>query len=105
GHCYMTGTRLSELSERRILGGNQHALPVDLFPDDVAYVALGHLHLAQRVGADHVRYAGSPIPLSFGERHYPHQVLLVDLRGERVAGIEPLRVPRSVDLLRVPEGD
>ncbi len=27
GHCYLVGTQLSELSERRILGGNQHALP------------------------------------------------------------------------------
>ncbi len=104
GHAYLTGTRLSELSERRILGGNQHALPVDVFPDDVAYVALGHLHLAQVVGGrGTVRYCGSPLPLSFAERGYPHQVVLVDLEGERVAEIRPVRVPRAVDLLVVPD--
>ncbi|MFO0932148.1 MAG: exonuclease SbcCD subunit D C-terminal domain-containing protein [Planctomycetota bacterium] len=104
GHAYLTGTRLSELSERRILGGNQHALPVDVFPDDVAYVALGHLHLAQVVGGrETVRYSGSPLPLSFAERGYPHQVVLVDLEGERVTAIRPVRVPRAVDLLVVPE--
>lgn len=101
GHCYMTGTSLSELSERRILGGNLHALPVDLFPADVAYAALGHLHRPQAVGGrPEVRYAGSPIPMAFDEEAYPHQVVLVELHGER--SIEPLHVPRAVELLRVP---
>jgi exonuclease SbcD len=105
GHCYMTGTALSELSERRILGGNQHALPVDVFPEDVAYVALGHLHLAQRVGGrDDVRYSGSPIPLSFGEAHYRHQICVVDLEGERLGAVRSVPIPRAVDLLRLPAG-
>ncbi|MGZ8955926.1 MAG: exonuclease subunit SbcD, partial [Methylovulum sp.] len=82
GHCYMVNGAVSELSERKILGGNQHALPVELFPDDVAYVALGHLHLAQRVGVNnHIRYSGSPIPLSFDESDYPHQVVQVDIKA------------------------
>lgn len=105
GHCYLTNTQLSEMSERRILGGNQHALPADIFPPDVAYVALGHLHLPQRVGADRVRYSGSPIPLSLGEREYPHQVLLVELDGAQLASVTSLPIPRTVDLLRVPERD
>lgn len=106
GHCYMTGTELSQLSERKILGGNQHALPVDLFPDDVAYAALGHLHKAQRVGGrEGVRYSGSPIPLSLSEANYRHQVLLVDLEGEGLGTVRPLSVPRTADMLRVPERD
>ena len=81
GHCYMVNGAVSELSERKILGGNQHALPVELFPEEIAYVALGHLHLAQRVGAnEHIRYSGSPIPLSFDESDYPHQVVQVDIK-------------------------
>jgi exonuclease SbcD len=104
GHCYMVGGQLSELSERKILGGNQHALPIDLFPDDVSYVALGHLHLGQRVdGRDHIRYAGSPIPLSMGEAGYKHHVLLVDVDGERPARVREKRVPRAVKMLRIPE--
>ncbi|MBR9971183.1 exonuclease SbcCD subunit D C-terminal domain-containing protein [Magnetospirillum sulfuroxidans] len=102
GHCYMTATEISDLSERRILGGNQHALPADIFPDDIAYVALGHLHKPQMVGGrSHVRYAGSPLPLSVAERDYKHQVVLVDL-GSGCAEITPLHVPRSVPVLRVP---
>lgn len=103
GHCYMTGGELSELSERRILGGNQHALPVDIFPSSVSYAALGHLHKAQRVGGrETVRYSGSPFPLSVSERAYRHQVVLVDLHGPQNVTITPLPVPRPVDILRIP---
>lgn len=103
GHLYMVGTAVSRLSERRILGGNQHALPADVFPDDVAYAALGHLHKAQRVGKrEGVRYAGSPIPLSMAEAGYRHQVCVVDLDGETLGGVRSIAVPRAIDLIRVP---
>lgn len=103
GHAYFVGGALSELSERKILGGNQHALPADLFDRRVTYGAFGHLHLAQRVGPhEHLRYAGSPIPLSVAEAPYPHQVLRVDLDRSAVADVQSLRVPRSVPVLRVP---
>ena len=103
GHCYMVGTCISELSERKILGGNQNALPESIFPSDVAYAALGHLHLAQTVGGrEEVRYSGSPIPLAMSEIDYPHQVCVVDFDGERLASVRAVRVPRFVPLLRVP---
>lgn len=105
GHCYMVNGAVSELSERKILGGNQHALPVELFPDDIAYVALGHLHLAQRVGThQHIRYSGSPIPLSFDESDYSHQVVQVDIRAGQPVETVAIKIPRSVELLRVPNG-
>jgi exonuclease SbcD len=104
GHCYLAGTEVSELSERKILGGNLHALPASIFPDDVGYVALGHLHKPQTVGGrDRVRYAGSPLPLSVTERSYRHQVLAVDFSGRQVNAIRSLIVPRCVDIVRVPE--
>lgn len=105
GHCYMVNWAVSELSERKILGGNQHALPLELFPENIAYVALGHLHLAQQVGGkEHIRYSGSPIPMSFDESDYHHQVLQVDLKPNQAADITVLKIPRSIDLLRVPNG-
>lgn len=105
GHCYMVNGAVSELSERKILGGNQHALPLELFPENIAYVALGHLHLAQHVGGkEHIRYSGSPIPMSFDESDYHHQVLQVDLKPNQAADITVLKIPRSIDLLRVPNG-
>jgi DNA repair protein SbcD/Mre11 len=102
GHLYMAGSQLSEQSERPILGGNQHALPVDLFPDDVAYVALGHLHRAQHVGSPRIAYSGSPIPLSMAEAGYVHQVSVVDFEGAHLDRIRSLHIPRHVELLRIP---
>lgn len=103
GHCHLTGGKASEDSERRIVIGGAEALSAEMFDDSIAYVALGHLHLAQQIGDNPTRrYSGSPLPLSFSEIDYPHQVVLVDLDGEKVSDIRELRVPRAVDLLRVP---
>ena len=104
GHCHMTGGQVSEESERRLVIGGAEALPAALFDPGIAYVALGHLHLAQRVGGNETRrYCGSPLPLSFSELDYPHQVLLVELAGAAVASVRELRIPRAVELLRVPK--
>ncbi|WP_305420298.1 exonuclease SbcCD subunit D C-terminal domain-containing protein [Photobacterium leiognathi] len=103
GHAYMASGQLSEMSERRVLGGNQHALPASIFADDMSYVALGHLHLAQKVAKkEHVRYSGSPIPLSMAERKYPHKILAVEFDGCEVKAIDEIAIPRSVDMLKVP---
>jgi exonuclease SbcD len=103
GHCHMVGGDASPDSERRILIGGTEALPASMFDPAVAYAALGHLHLAQRVGRqEHLRYCGSPLPLSFAESGYTHQVLRIDLDGPVAKEIVPLPVPRAVDLLRIP---
>ena len=103
GHCHMVDGQSSQDSERRIVIGGTEALPASMFDPQVAYVALGHLHLAQRVGGhEHRRYCGSPLPLSFSEVGYQHQVLRIDLDGPAVAAVTPLPVPRAVQLLRVP---
>ena len=103
GHCHMSGSASSVDSERRIVIGGSDALSSNVFDPAIAYAALGHLHLAQEVGKQpHLRYCGSPLPMSFSEIAYPHQVLRVDLEGETVKEIVPLRVPRAVELLRVP---
>jgi exonuclease SbcD len=43
------------------------------------YVALGHLHGTQKVGADHIRYAGSPLKYSFSEIKQPKYAVLVEI--------------------------
>ncbi len=103
GHCHMVGGEMSNDSERRIVIGGTEMLPAGVFDPRIAYAALGHLHLAQRVGKqEHIRYCGSPIPLSFAEVGYRHQILRVDLDGEALGEIAALTVPRGVELLRVP---
>lgn len=102
GHAYLAAGQLSELSERRVLGGNQHALPADIFTG-ADYTALGHLHLAQRL-AEGIHYSGSPLPLSLTETGYRHQVLEVTLEAGQLATVEPIPVPRSVEMIRLPLG-
>lgn len=104
GHCHMVGGEISEDSERRIVIGGTEALSASMFDDDITYAALGHLHLAQRVGKqEHLRYCGSPLPLSFSEVDYQHQVLCVDIEGDKLTQVTPLHVPRTVQLLRIPK--
>jgi exonuclease SbcD len=103
GHLHMVDSQASLDSERRIVIGGTEALPAAIFGEAICYAALGHLHLAQRVGRnEHLRYCGSPIPLSFSETHYRHQVLRVDLDGAALSGVEALHIPRAVELLRLP---
>jgi len=104
GHCHITGGKVSEDSERRIVIGGSEALSVNVFDPGIAYVALGHLHLAQKVGGNPTRrYCGSPLPMSFSEIDYPHQVVVVEFDRESVANTREIPIPRSVDLLRVPK--
>ncbi|WP_339014342.1 exonuclease SbcCD subunit D C-terminal domain-containing protein [Aeromonas popoffii] len=103
GHAYLAAGQLSELSERRVLGGNQHALPADIFAA-ADYTALGHLHLAQSP-AEGVHYSGSPLPLSLAEANYNHQVLEVTFAGGKLAGVERIPVPRAVEMIRLPESE
>jgi DNA repair protein SbcD/Mre11 len=104
GHCHITGGQVSEDSERRIVIGGAEALSANVFDPGIAYVALGHLHLAQKIGGDATRrYCGSPLPMSFSEVDYQHQVVIVELEGEAVRTTREVYIPRSVELLRVPK--
>ena len=103
GHCHMVGGEMSNDSERRIVIGGTEMLPSGIFDTAIAYAALGHLHKAQAVGGqEHIRYCGSPIPLSFAEVNYRHQVLCLDIDGEQLREVRVIEVPRAVPLLRVP---
>ena len=101
-HAHMAGGSVSEDSERSLIIGNAEALPASLFGPSISYVALGHLHKPQRVnGEERIRYCGSPIPLSFSEIGYQHQILDVKLEGETLVSVEPLLIPRAVNLQRI----
>lgn len=45
------------------------------------YLALGHLHMAQRAGSSEItRYSGSPIPMSFAESTHTRKVIVADFQ-------------------------
>ncbi|MEG1342066.1 MAG: exonuclease SbcCD subunit D C-terminal domain-containing protein, partial [Pseudomonas sp.] len=101
-HAHMAGGSVSEDSERSLIIGNAEALPASLFSKDISYVALGHLHKPQRVNREErIRYSGSPIPLSFSEIAYQHQILEIELDGSTLTSVESRLVPRAVHLQRL----
>ncbi|MDE1165676.1 MAG: exonuclease SbcCD subunit D C-terminal domain-containing protein [Pseudomonas sp.] len=101
-HAHMAGGSVSQDSERSLIIGTAEALPASLFGEAISYVALGHLHKPQRVnGEERIRYCGSPIPLSFSEIDYPHQILDVVCQGEQLVSVDTLLIPRAVDLKRI----
>jgi len=58
--------------------------------DEFDYVALGHLHGAQQVGRETVRYAGSPVKYSFSEARQEKSATLVTLGAKGTVTIEKL---------------
>ena len=103
-HAHMQGGETSD-SERPIIIGNEEALSTALFDEVIDYVALGHLHKPQKVQHAHIRYSGSPIPLSFSEINYKHQVVEVTIDPSKPAEyqlqFEALHIPRSIQLHRI----
>ncbi|MDD3359888.1 MAG: exonuclease SbcCD subunit D C-terminal domain-containing protein [Parabacteroides sp.] len=105
GHLHVMGAELSDddRSERVIMGGLE-AVTSNTFHPALAYTALGHIHKAQRVGGrENIRYSGSPLPMSFSETNYRHQVVMVELDGDNPARIEPILIPQTIELIRVPK--
>ena len=98
GHLTTVGASASD-SVREIYVGSLEAFPTSAFPP-AAYIALGHIHRPQKVGGlEHIRYCGSPIPLSFDEAKQQKEVLLVDFDTSGLRQISALPVPRFQPLL------
>lgn len=107
GHLQATGSEIAEkdYSERTVIGGLE-CVPPDAFSEQIAYTALGHIHKAQRVsGRENVRYAGSPLPMSFAEKHYRHGVVMVTFAEGSAVEIERMECPRTVPLVTIPKGE
>jgi exonuclease SbcD len=100
-HAFVTGAEPSE-SERDIRVGGIADVPASVF-SGLTYVALGHLHGQQNVGpAGRIRYSGSPLAFSFGERHQVKSVTLaeIDDAGNVTTKKLPTPVPRPLRQVR-----
>ncbi|OED71399.1 exonuclease subunit SbcD [Vibrio splendidus ZS-139] len=102
GHLTAMGVKQSD-SVRDIYVGNLDGFAADGFPN-ANYIALGHIHRPQVVAKrEHIRYCGSPIPLSFDELKSQKQVCVVEfVEGERT--ISQLSVPTFQPLAEI-KGD
>lgn len=93
GHLTALGVSKAD-SERDIYIGTLEGFAADGFPP-ADYIALGHIHRPQLVAkSEHIRYSGSPIPLSFDELKSDKQVVLVEFSGAQRSAIQTIPVPR-----------
>ena len=97
-HQFVTGGTCSG-SEELSVGGTDNVDSGVLAPFD--YVALGHLHGAQHIGRETIRYAGSPLKYSFSEARQHKSVTVVTLgeKGDvqvRTVALTPLRELREI---------
>ncbi len=104
GHLHARGAAVSEDSERALVIGGEDAIGADVFPQQADYVALGHLHKAQSVnGNECIRYSGTPFAMSFAEKNYKHQCVIVNLNDNETVDVNPLYIPKFKHLHIVPD--
>ena len=97
-HQFVTGGTRSGAEELSV-GGTDNVDSGVFAPFD--YVALGHLHGAQHIGRETIRYAGSPLKYSFSEARQHKSVTVVTLgeKGDvqvRTVALTPLRELREI---------
>ena len=94
GHLFTAGGQtIDGDGVRELYVGSLAHVGSDVFPETVAYAALGHLHVAQTVGdCEHIRYSGSPIPMGYGEAKQQKKVMVVEFHN-KTAHIEEHPVP------------
>ena len=94
GHLFVHGGQVGD-SERNIQIGGATAMQIGDFPDDVTYLALGHLHRPHAISGTSypVQYAGSPLPLRFNEASYCKKAYLLDVPPSGGAQVEEIEIP------------
>ena len=98
-HQFVTGAAACDSEELQV--GTADGVDVNVFaPFD--YVALGHLHGAQRVGRETVRYCGTPLKYSFSEKDHIKSVTVAELgaKGEVLVRAVPLTPRHDLRELR-----
>lgn len=104
GHLFAFGAISSEKQDNIYLGDTQN-IHAEEFPGIFSYVALGHIHRAQKVGGkEHIRYSGSLLPLSFSETKDEKGCYLLDFKGNELKKIQFLPSP-TFRRLKTIEGD
>lgn len=83
GHLFTSGGLTVEGDGvRELYIGNLAYVEESTFPASFDYLALGHLHIAQKVGSlECKRYSGSPVPMGFAEAHQPKRVIVAEFHG------------------------
>lgn len=110
GHLFTAGGQtIDGDGVRELYVGSLAHVTAGIFPPSLDYVALGHLHVPQKVGGlETIRYSGSPLPMGFGEAKQQKSVCLVSFaqhaEQRAAASVRLLEAPVFQQLERV-QGD
>ncbi len=105
-HQFVAGGTLSgseetiELATADISVGGSDLVDARLFaPFD--FVALGHLHRAQNVGSERIRYCGTPMAYDFSEVGVEKTISIVELTDDRSVLLRTVPIPAPRNLVEI----
>jgi exonuclease SbcD len=107
GHLFTAGGQtIDGDGVRELYVGSLAHVTAGIFPASFDYLALGHLHVPQKVsGSEAIRYSGSPLPMGFGEAKQQKSVCRVcfdqDAGHGTTASVQLIDVPVFQKLERV----
>ena len=98
-HAFVMGGEVGGSERTLSVGGSEQVSP-HVFKN-FHYIALGHLHGPQRMGADHIRYSGSPLKYSFDEHGQKKSFTIIDMdtNGNVDISTIPVEAKRDVVIL------
>ena len=98
-HAFVMGGEVGGSERTLSVGGSEQVSP-QVFKD-FHYTALGHLHGPQRMGADYIRYSGSPLKYSFDEHTQKKSFTIInmDKKGNVDISTIPVEAKRDVVIL------
>lgn len=105
GHLFTaSGKTVEGDGVRKLYVGSLAHVTAGIFPACFNYVALGHLHVPQKVnGSEIIRYSGSPLPMGFGEAKQQKSICQIEFHSTN-ASVQLIDVPIFQKLERV-KGD
>jgi exonuclease SbcD len=103
GHLFTAGGQtVSDDGVRDLYVGSLGGVESSIFSPTFDYVALGHLHIPQKVNnQENIRYSGSPIPMGFGECRQQKQINIVTFSdGNMQTASVPVPVFQRLESIR-----
>ena len=96
-HAFVMGGEVGGSERTLSVGGSEQVSP-HVFKN-FHYTALGHLHGPQRMGADHIRYSGSPLKYSFDEHGQKKSFTIIDMDTKGKVDISTIPVEANRDVV------
>ncbi|MDQ3878888.1 MAG: exonuclease subunit SbcD, partial [Actinomycetota bacterium] len=102
GHLFVAGAQPSG-TEREVTIGADYAVSAARLPATANYIALGHIHKAQKVkgAAADARYSGSLLQLDFGERGQDKSVSIVDVKAGKPPKVKQVPIDAARQLVEL----